>query len=95
MLNYNDKYAHLYEKGLYIPPSVIRKLEMETPNPGETFGETDISRKFNINSYTNQSTIDRFIKYKLSNRDVYSDMKNKAMYSLNKDVQKHSSLNSL
>lgn len=89
------RYKNLYNDVTYIPPSVIRKLEMETPNAGKAFGVSRVNRNRTIESITGQSEFNRLLNRDLLNRDVYADMKNKIMYSMSQEITDHSILNKL
>lgn len=91
----NEKYNNLYENVSYIPPSVIRKLEKETPGSSEIFGRVSTNGNNSIETITGQSEFTRLLTRDLFNRDVYSDMKNKVMYSTSQTITDHSSLNQL
>lgn len=91
----NEKYKNLYEDVSYIPPSVIRKLEKETPGSNKVFGRTMVNGSNSIESITGQSEFNRLLTRDLFNRDVYSDMKNKVMYSTSQSITDHASLNQL
>lgn len=91
----DGKYKNLYKNVSYVPPSVIRKLEMETPGSGKAFGVTLVNGNKTIESITGQSEFNRLLNRDLFNRDVYADMKNKIMYSTSQKITDHSILNKL
>lgn len=95
MLNSNDRYSHLYKTGVYIPPSVIRKIEQATPDQNLIFNNVNVNRGNSLEAITNQSKMDNFLNFTLRGRDIYSNMKNKTMYSLSSDIATHASLNTL
>ena len=95
MLNQNNKYSHLYETSIYIPPSVIRKMEAMMPDSKSIFSDININRKKSIESITGESENDRLLDFTLKNKDLYTDMKNKTMYAVSSDIATHSSLNKL
>lgn len=91
----DDKYEHLYKNVMYIPPSVIRKMERETPGSIDAFGVPKLYGNRTLDSITGRSEFNRLLSRDLLNRDVYSDMKNKIMYSTSQNIIDHSSLNQL
>lgn len=91
----DKKYQHLYKDVTYIPPSIKRKIEKNTPNAGKAFGVFNINKNKTTESITGQSEFDRLMNRDLLNRDVYADMKNKVMYSTSQEITEHSILNKL
>ena len=89
-----SNYNHLYKTNLYVPPSIIRKLEEVKPRNTEVFGE--VNRFFKSDeAITGQSAMDRLLSFELRNKDTYRDMKNKIKFSLGSDIATHMSLNKL
>ena len=95
MININGKYAHLYNTVQYIPPSIIRKIEEAKSKQAQTFNTINVNRGNSIESISGQSQFDRFLNYELRGRDIYSDMKNKILYSLSSEISTHVDLNTL
>lgn len=95
MLNKDDRYSHLYKTGIYVPPSIIRQIEKAKPSQNEVFNNININRGNSLEAITNQSKMENFLNTTLRGKDMYSNMKNKIMYSLSSDVTTHASLNKL
>lgn len=95
MINQNNKYSHLYETSTYIPPSVIREMEAMIPSSKKMFSYINVNRGNSIESVTGERTNDRLLDFTLLNKDLYSDMKSKAMYAVSTDIAMHSNLNKL
>lgn len=90
----NNRYSHLYKTVQYVPPSVIRKMENATPSQNQVYSNVNTNIG-SVMSAGGQGRMDYLLNSTLRNRDIYSDMKNKIMYSLSQDVAIHSSLNQL
>lgn len=92
----SGKYSHLYKSSIYIPPSIERKMNIDTPNSNVVYGDLpNINKSSSINAISGINSMNRFLKYELSNKELYSSMKNKIMYSTSQDVSEHMRFNKL
>lgn len=91
----NDGYSHLYSRSTYEPPSIKRALEEASVREGEEYGNSRVKNTHSIESITGQTGIDYLIEKKLRNKDLYREIKNKAVYSLDSNIASHSALNKL
>lgn len=84
-------YSHLYNTSSYSPPSIKRKMQEAAPSTN-TIGGVRVNGNQAIGGV---SQMDDLLNRKLRNKDVYTNMKNKAVYSMKSSISAHSSLNSL
>ena len=85
------RYSHLYNTSTYMPPSITRKMQEASPN-NASIGITRVNGNQAIGG---TSQMNDLLNRKLQNKDIYCNMKNKAVYSMKTIIIAHSSLNSL